>query len=273
MSSHLCLPWGGRDTAPWYNGPMVTAGRVIWRALVHLYDESLLMIRANVVWFVGSIPLFLLVLVASWLFVLPMESEEGPVIWPLMLAAYLLLVIPNPLSLGTYALGAEIVTGDTPEFRTFWLAVRRWWKRGLVLFFIGSVVLAGLLFNTSFYLSVTQGWLQAISIVWLYAILFWLTMQQYLGPLMLSSDEAAAGGTVPLGALYKRAAILTLANPVLSLAMLLMSIVILLLSALAVPIYPLVAHAYLALIGSRALRELRLKYFPEEAAETEEAAE
>jgi hypothetical protein len=57
----------------------------------------------------------------------------------------------------------------------------------------------------------------------------------------------------------------------LSLAIFLIAALILLISAIAIPIYPLIAEAYFVLVGSRALRELRLKYFPEEA-ESGEAA-
>jgi hypothetical protein len=37
------------------------------------------------------------------------------------------------------------------------------------------------------------------------------------------------------------------------------------LSAVAVPIYPLLAMAYVALVGSQGFRVLRQKYFPSEA--------
>ncbi len=251
---------------------MVTAGRVLWRSLVHLWDESLLIIKANIVWFIGSIPFFLLVLVGSWAFVPPLESDEGPVLWPLLLGAFVTLVVPNPFSLGIYALCAEIVTGETPEFRTFWVALRRWWRQGILLYLIGAGVLGGLLFNTSFYLSMAEGWMQAVSILWLYAMLFWVTMQGYLGPLLFSSDESSTPRGVPLPTLYKRAAILTVANPFLSLTLLLVSLGLVVLSAIALPIYPLIAKGYFVLVGSRALRELRLKFFPEEA-ERGEAAE
>jgi hypothetical protein len=251
---------------------MVTAGRALWRSLVHLYDESLMMIKANVVWFIGSIPFFLIVMIGSWVLVPPIETDEGPVIWPVLLSAFLTMVVPNPFSLGIYALASEVVAGETPEFALYWRTLRRLWKRGIVLYLIGAGVLVGLMFNTSFYLSLAAGWTQAISILWLYAMLFWITMQAYLGPLLFSSDESVSPSGVPLGTLYKRAAILTVANPILSLAIFLTSVLLLIISAIAIPIYPLIVEAYFVLVGSRALRELRLKYFPEEA-ETGEAAE
>ena len=266
----------GRCSEPWYNPSMLSAPRVLWRALVHLYDESLLLIRANVVWFVGSIPLFVLVLGVIWLFAAPADTEEGPLVWPLLLTAFMLLVVPTPFAVGVYALAAEIVTGETPEFRVFWAALRRWWKRGLAMFAIGGLVLGGLIFNTVFYLSTAQGWLQAVSVLWLYAILYWITLQAYLLPLLMAADDQGAGGAqpaVPLLTLYKRAAILALANPLFSLVLLLNAVLTMFLSAIAIPIYPLISMAYVALVGARALHDLREKYFPPEADESKGVAE
>lgn len=278
----------GLPGRPWYNRGMLSAFRVLWRALVHFYDESLLLIRANVVWFVGSVPLFLLVLAICWLFVPTTDPESGPIVWPLWLAGLILLSVPSPFAIGIYALAAEIVRGETPEFGVYWVALRRWWRRGLVMFAIGGFVLGALVFNTAFYLQVTEGILQAVSVLWLYAILFWITLQTYLVPLLLSSAEETArangsdqgwgggwgdratapaatpGQPLPLRTLYKRAAILALANPIFSLVLVLNTVLIMALSTLAVPIYPLVAMAYVALVGARALRHLRRKYLPEE---------
>jgi hypothetical protein len=260
---------GVDDRQPWYNPTMLAAVRVLWRSLVHLYDESLLMIRANLVWFVGSIPLFALVLGVTWFFV-PPDPEAGPVMWPLLLGAFVMLVVPGPLSAGVYALTSEIVTGETPDFGLFWIAVRRWWKRGLAMFAIGSFVLGGLIFNANFYLSVTEGWLQAVSILWVYAILYWITLQAYLMPLLFAAEGGDGTETVPLLSLYKRAAILALANPLFSLVILFNAALTMILSAIALPLYPLIAQSYVAVVGSRALYDLRQKYFP---SETEEAIE
>ncbi len=252
---------------------MAVAFRVLWAALVHLYDESLLMIRANVIWFIGSLPLFLLVLATAWLFVPSGESDAGPIVWPLLLAGFLVLVVPSPFAVGLHALTAEIVTGETPEFAVFWSAIRRWWKEGLAMFAIGGVVLGGLIFNAAFYLSTSTAWLQMISVLCLYAILYWITLQGYLLPLLVISDDGADSGArhgVPLLSLYKRAAILALANPIFSLVLVLNSALTMLLSVIAIPIYPIVAAAYVALVGARGLRQLREKYLPSDAEEVAE---
>ncbi|MCC6176489.1 MAG: hypothetical protein IT305_14375 [Chloroflexi bacterium] len=276
---------------------MISGFRVLWRALVHFWDESLLMIKANVAWFVCSLPLFLLTIAVSWLFVAPGDAESGSVVWPMILSGFVMLVVPSPFAIGVYAVAAVIVNGESPEFSVFWTAVRRWWKRGLAMYAIGAFVLGGLIFNTSFYASVATGLLQAVSILWLYAIIFWITMQSYLVPLLVTAElpppsahaedegwpideeERRARRLAPrkpvapvepppvpsLGALYKRAAILALANPLFSFIMLFGTLLATILSVVAMPVYPLLAISFVALVNCQGLRVLREKYFPTEA--------
>lgn len=275
---------------------MVAGAAVLWRALVFFWDESLLLIRANVTWFVGSLPLYLVTVLICTLFVSPVEAadpEAGASMWPWILSAFVLLLVPSPFSAGVYTLSMSIVHGETPEFAVFWQAVKRWWKRTLVMYVIGAVVLGGLIFNTSFYMSVTTGLLQAVAILWVYAIVFWLTLQAYLLPLQVVSvmppptptgddgwpmdDErrqaqltAAAEPSEPvvepgLGTLYKRAAILALANPLFSLMLFFGTLLTMIFSTFAMPVYPLLAMSFISLIGCQGLKVLREKYFPTEA--------
>lgn len=284
----------GSEGVPWYNRPMLSGFGVLWRAVIFVWEESLLLIRANLTWFIGSVPLFVLVaFVASLLLAAP-DAEELPLALSGFIAGFVLLVVPSPFSLGVYAITGQLVYGETPEFAVFWRAIKRWWKISLAMFAIGSFLLGALLFNTSFYLSQTTGIWQAIAILWVYVIVYWVTLQAYLLPLLIMSElqpapeivderwslddatTAASAAPAPrqhreqptpsLVDLYKRAAILALANPIFSLVLLFGTLIAMILSAVAVPIYPLLAMAYVALVGSQGFRVLRQKYFPSEAA-------
>ncbi len=284
----------GFEARPWYNRRMLSGFGVLWRAVVFIWEESLLLMRANLTWFVGSVPLFILVaFVASLLLAAP-DAEELPLALAGFIAGFVLLVVPSPFAVGVYAITGQLVYGETPEFGVFWRAIRRWWKVTLAMFAIGSFLLGALIFNTSFYLSQTSGIWQAIAILWVYVIIYWITLQAYLLPLLVMSelqpaqdaddegwslDEATSARpapvsetrvhrelpTPPLVDLYKRAAILALANPIFSLVLLFGTLIALILSAVAIPIYPLMAMAYVALVGSQGFRVLRQKYFPSEA--------
>lgn len=280
---------------------MLTGFRVLWRALIHFWDESLLMIRANVTWFVVSLPLYfvtvavtglLLTLAQAWVTV-PAEAGEGmptdeASALPWLLAAFIMVIMPQPISVGVYALANHVVGEETPDFSLFWRAIRRLWKTALATYAIGAALFFGLIFNTSFYMSSSIGILNAVAVLWLYAIVYWLSLQTYVLPLMVaaafppppqpvgddgwSMDEGSRRSSepppppdpeyLPLLTIYKRAAILALANPLFSLILLFGIIVGLALSGFALPVYPLIVMSFVALIGCRGLRTLRDKYFP-----------
>jgi uncharacterized membrane protein YesL len=272
---------------------MLTGFRVLWRALVHFWDESLLMIRANVTWFAVSLPLYVLTVFVCGLFLPNIESETGGNYWPWIMSAFIMVMIPNPMSVGLYTLTNFVVNEETPEFSLFWRATKLLWKKTLVMYLIGAGVFGGLLFNTAFYMQIDTGLLQAVAILWLYGILFWLSMQAYLLPILVSAaipppppysgedgwplDERGRQRPkpeppptpepemLPLLTVYKRAAVLALANPLMSLVMLIGVLLALALSTFALPVYPLLLMSFIALVGCRGLRTLRDKYHPSEA--------
>jgi len=260
--------------------------------MVHFWDESLLLIRANFFWFLASLPLYLLTVLICGLFMPPIDGEGEGSFLPWVMAAFVMVVIPQPISVGVYAVANFVVNEETPEFSIFWSTIKMLWKRTLVMFLIGAGVFGGLLFNTSFYMQVSTGLLQAVAILWFYAIIYWLTLQGYLLPLLVhaavppppppSGDdgwplddpsrrpvkpapEPLTPEILPLGTLYKRAAILALANPLMSLVLLFGILFALVLSSFAMPVYPLLVMSFVALVNCRGLRALRDKYFPSEA--------
>jgi uncharacterized membrane protein YesL len=271
---------------------MLTGFRVLWRALVHFWDESLLMLRANFFWFLASLPLYVVTVLICGIFIPPVSADgEGSYV-PWLITGFVLVVIPHPVSAGLYAIANFVANDETPEFSIFWSTIKLLWKKALVMYLIGAGVFGGLLFNTAFYMQVTTGVLQAVAILWFYAIIYWLTLQAYLLPLLVNAavpppppitgddgwplDEISRRPVkpqpkppepeiLPLTTLYKRAAVLALANPVMSLILMLGSLVALLLSAFALPVYPLIVMSFVALVNCRGLRALREKYFPTEA--------
>ena len=265
---------------------MLTGFRVLWRGLIHFWDESLLMLRVNLTWFVVSIPLYLLTVFVCGIFIPPIDPEAGENIWPWVMGAFVLVMIPGPTSAGVYAIANHVANEETPDFSLFWRSIKLLWKKALLIYLIGAGVLGGLIFNTSFYTQVS-GLLQAVAILWLYGIIYWLSLQAYLLPLLVAAalppppqvsgddgwpvDERRQKAEPPplpepeflsLPILYKRAAILALANPLMSLVMLFGALLILALSSFALPVYPLIVMSLVALINCRGLRALREKYFP-----------
>lgn len=246
---------------------MVAAGKVLLWSMMGLYDETLLLVKANVVWFVLSLPLGLPLLVLLAGVVPATEAEEPSVGWalPFMATGLVMLLVPNPASLGLHRLAATMQRKESPPWRQFWDATRENLKLGLALYAIGLGGLVILAVNTGFYIQAERGPWQALSVLWVYLGLFWLAIQLYLGPLVILLGERR------ILALYRRSALLVIAHPIYTLTFLLAIALVMLLCLVVVPLYLGLAMAFVALIGTRALGELKRKYDPEPDSDEEPA--
>jgi uncharacterized membrane protein YesL len=182
-----------------------------------------------------------------------------------MIVALLQLLVPNPASLGLYRMAAIMQRRDSPPWREFWEATGANVGLGLKLYLVGLLGLLVLAANAGFYLRSQQGALQAFGLLWAYLGLFWLALQLYLGPLAMYLGERG------LLALYRRAALLVLAHPIYTLALVLAVGLVVLLCLLVVPLYPALAMAFVALVGTRALARLKQRYDPEPDPDEESA--
>jgi uncharacterized membrane protein YesL len=245
---------------------MSAAVKVLGWALVGLYDEALPFLKANVAWFFVSLPFGLPLLALLSILIQVRGGEEQPgIVLALLASGFLLLLVPNPASLGVYRLAAVMQHNESPSWGQFWTATRRNVGLGLALYFIGVAGVVVLAVAASFYLRAEQPLLQALSLLYFYLGLFWLALQLYLGPLVTLFDEYRLLG------LYRRAALLVLAHPIYSLAFLLAIGTLMLLCLIAVPLFPALAMSFVALVGSRALYELKLRYDPRPDADEETA--
>jgi uncharacterized membrane protein YesL len=244
---------------------MGAAAKILGWALIGLHDETLPLLKANVAWFFISLPLGLPLLVVLAGLTRSWTGEEAGLVLPLLASGLLLLLVPNPASFGVYRLAVGMQRKQSPRWAEFWSAVREhvWLGLGLYLAGVsGVIVLSG---AAIFYLRSEQLTLQALGLVYLYLGLSWLAMQLYLGPLVVLLNERR-----PL-ALYRRAALLVLAHPIYSLTFLLAVASLMLLCLVAVPLYPAIAMGFVALVGTRALYELKRQYAPRPDADEEAA--
>lgn len=237
----------------------MAVGRVLWWALVGLYDEALMLLRGNLTWFFATLVLalpLLLVLPA----VMPPGStapEAGGYLLPISLAGLLLLLVPNPASLGMHGLAARMHRKEAPRWSDFWAGLRGQFGLGLALYAIGILGVVLFVVNGVFYLRYQQGPLQALGIVFFYLLLFWLGLQLYLGPLVMLLGERR------LPALYRRAALLAAGQPLYTLVLLVVTVLLIPLAILAVPLYPCAAMAFVALASTRALGQFKQRYDPD----------
>ena len=239
----------------------MAALRTIWAALVSLYDETLVLVMSNVAWLVLNVPLFLILLAVA----LPLggDTTQGGAQWLMIVCAWLLLVLPTPGGVALAAVAAVAAGPNAPQMRIFWSALRQHWRLALACFLASTVIAVALLANAYFYAVFSTGWLRFVSIIWLYASVFWLSVHMYVLPLLVHIGEPR------LLDVYRRAALLALGHPLYTLLLLLVILAVGLISVVFLPAYVLMGGAFAAMVRAHALREIRRRH-GDLVAETEE---
>ena len=230
----------------------MTAFRTLWMALVGLYDETLVLVTSNLAAFALNLAVGLVIVVVA--LSLPVIQDDVGRQWLIGLVLWLLLLVPTP---GNVALGAvaRIAAGpDVPRFAVFRQGLRAYWRLALRCTATSVVITLALGWNVWFYFNVGTGWLQLVSIVWLYATLFWLSLHIYLVPLLLHVADPR------LIDVYRRAAFVSLGHVGYTVVLLIFMLVFGAVSVVFLPLYVLVSGAYISLIQAHALREIRRRH-------------
>lgn len=233
---------------------MLTALAVLRAALTGLYDESLLLLRANLLWLLVNLPLLILgaVAVAPWW----VPSAPGATIdaAPLLLLLVLFHLLPSPGQMGMSGLALVIARRDSPALAVFWETLRGRGRQCAQITLVGwggFLVLAG---NAAFYLAVLEGPWRLAAAIWGYAVLFWLALHLYLLPLLHHVREPR------LLDLYRRAAALALAQPLFTVTLLAFAAIMAVLGIALPPLYVLGTGAFVSLLQAYAFRDLCRRY-------------
>jgi uncharacterized membrane protein YesL len=240
----------------------MAAFRTLWMALVSLYEETLVLVGANLAAIALNLPLGIVMFVGAWA-VLQNVSQPNAAFYAWVLVAGLTVFLPTPGNVALAGLTREAAGPDVPRFHHFKGALRTRWRLALQCWVISVAVLAALIWNVTFYVSVGTGWLQFISILWLYAVLLWLSLHVYLVPLMVHVADPRVLD------LYRRAVFVTLGHLGYTLLAVLVLLILTFLSVVFLPVYVLVAPALVSLTQAHALREIRRRH-GDLAAEAEE---
>jgi uncharacterized membrane protein YesL len=238
----------------------MAAFRTLWRALVGLYEETIVLVVGNLAALAVNLPvglalLLILLLILSF-FGYPFVTGEDAsgVQWLVVLIAWIIPFVPTP---GTVALAglARFAAGpDAPRFAVFRETLRDRWRISLRCTLVSTVVLLALLWNVWFYVEVGSGWLRLASILWLYGMLFWLSLHIFLVPLLVHVAEPR------LFDLYRRAAFITLGHFGYTIMLLVPLLAITFVAVVFLPVYVLVAGALVSLTEAHALREIRRRH-------------
>jgi hypothetical protein len=209
------------------------------RALRSFLGELAFLMATSLLWFATGGIMVIVAVLAGY----PLAMMSGP--W--WLAA--LLMIPMGPATAALAVVARRCAADLRVTRTFYTGgLRAYWRPALELSALSMAVLALLLMNITFYASRPSGFVQGLSLIWGYLLLFWLSVQFYAYPVLVRMEKPRA-----LGAL--RTAVLgALANPLFSIVLLLIAAFFTVLGALTVIFLFLVWPALMALLGEHSFR-------------------
>jgi hypothetical protein len=230
----------------------MAAFRTVWTALVCLYEETLVLVGGNVAALVFNLPLGLVLFLVALPFV---SNEEGTgVQWLVAVIAWLMPFLPTPGNIGLAGLTQVAAGPDVPRFVHFRESLRMHWRLALRASVISLIVLAALLWNVIFYFNIGGGWLQFVAILWLYAAVFWLSIHIYFVPLVVHVAEPR------LFDLYRRAVFVAVGHAGYSLLLLLLLLIVGFAAVVFLPVYVLVAGAFISLAQALALREIRRRH-------------
>lgn len=220
-----------------------------------LYDDTFVYVRANLAWAGIGLPLYFLVFLALLLFADLVDQPADPqtlLVWPLLLTAACMLLIPSPGTAGLARMAAISAAGDSPTWEAFSRGFGKHWRLGAGLWVAGVVGSFVLSVNVAFYFA-ADGWLKLVGVPWAYALVYWLALQTYLAPLLVHLNRPR------LLDLYRRAALLTLAHPLLTILLTLTTVTVGLLGTVFLPVGLLLAGAYVSLVQAHALRSVRIR--------------
>jgi hypothetical protein len=229
------------------------AFRTVWTALVGLYEETLVLVGGNLAALALNIPVFIIIVLLGLPLGLVWNGEQFNTFFFLGVATVGTL-LPTP---GNVALAGvtQVAAGpDIPRISLFGAALRSHWRLALRCLLVSLLVLGILAWNVDFYFNAGPGWPLFVTILWLYAGLFWLSLHVYLVPLLLHVAEPR------LLDLYRRAAFISVGHGFYSLVLLVLLLAIAIVSVVFFPVYVLVAPAFISLAQACALREIRRRH-------------
>lgn len=243
-------------------GTLMAAFRTLWVALVGLYEETLVLLAANLAATALNLPLglalFLVATLAATVFALPVggsgDDSGGGSQWLLVLIAWLLPFLPTPGNVGLAGLTRVAAGPDAPRLVQFRHSLAAHWRLAGAATLISLAVTLALAGNVFFYAVLATDWLRLVSILWLYALLFWLSLHVYLVPLLVHVAEPR------LVDLYRRAAFVALGHPAYTFVLLFALLAFALLSVVFVPVYVFIGGAFISLVQAHALREIRRRH-------------
>ncbi len=211
---------------------------VFWQTLKDVWEELYSLGMVNLVWVFSFLPMTLIAEVPSIYLAIPLT---------------LITLVAVPLAtVGIYYVTRRVAQGKTFHFSDFIEGVKLHWWRSLIWVLVNAVVLYLIYTNLIFYPNIVHSpaVLALIGGLWIAAAGFWLAIQIYYWPMLLSQEKPN------MLLAWKNAAFLFLANPFYGFFIVCFTLVLAVVCAGLVLPFIFVGMAIVALLGNNAAQTL-----------------
>lgn len=220
----------------------VQSWRMFVQALKTSYDHIGKVMLTNLIWFGLGFAPFLAVTY------LPLHSN----------VFFALAIISTFITLGgataaVHYMMNRVITGDEATLRDFWAGFKLFFVRGTILIVLAVLGFTILIFNIWFSGNYPSTVFLILAGFWIWGIIYWGSVQQFVFPFLTRQD-------IGFFLALKRAALLTLDNPLASGILLLLSILVVVLSALLAAPLLIFTASFLALLQNYFYNEMMIKY-------------
>lgn len=182
---------------------MRRALQVVWFSVRAIYDDLFILAGIGGLWLVTS------VLVPAGVFGLTRLLPTSMMTILLNLGSFVLV---PPCTAAVYQVALQVAREKQIEFGHFWQGFKAHWKTSYQVAAILAISGVIIIFSAFFYLNNSQNMVFLVAgILVLWILAFWLCVQIYLWPLVISQEKAS------VWAAMKNAGLLTLAFPVFTL--------------------------------------------------------
>ena len=210
---------------------------VVWFAIRTAYEDAFVLSGMGLLWFLMAVGLPMGVYLLTVELLPPVVS---------MVLTALSFVLAPPATAAVFHVAWYLARERRIEFAYFWQGFREYlgssWKVSGVML----VVLALLLADAYFFLQAQRSFFAILGFLMLWLLLFWLTIQVYLYPLLIALEEKR------VGLMFRNAAQLVLAFPLFSFLTLLVALLSTALSVVLIVLLPTIWMPFVALLFSRA---------------------
>lgn len=189
-------------------------GRIIGRSFKLMYEYLGMTMVISAFWFI-------LALIPTGATFLTMAALPGPPSF--LIFAVVCIFLFGPVTAATYSMTHSMVQREGVGVLDFFRRLRQFYFRSVKLTIAMGAILGILLVDLRFFLGSGVTWMEYLSILWLYLILFWLLMAQYVFPVTVKQERKLLDT-------LKVAALLALDNVVVSLMLLIVGVALIFVS-------------------------------------------